>query len=207
MIKRDFMDVVQASHEYLTEILKPGDLAVDLTVGNGKDSLFLWHAVGPMGCVIGFDIQETALQNAAALLIKNGSDAALYIDKPVPEFLAAGAHLILADHAGWPDYVESTPKAVIANLGYLPGSDHSITTQIPSTISALKGAFERLPPGGRLAVVCYVGHPGGREEAEAVEELFQEAGKGSFRVTKTANESARDAPFLMVAEKTVTGDS
>lgn len=39
------------------QALRPGDTAVDATMGNGHDTLFLAQAVGPTGHVIGFDIQ------------------------------------------------------------------------------------------------------------------------------------------------------
>ena len=50
-------------HEILRPIIKPGDLVVDATLGNGFDTLFLAKAVGPQGKVIGFYIQECAIEN------------------------------------------------------------------------------------------------------------------------------------------------
>jgi hypothetical protein len=97
--------------------------------------------------------------------------------------------------------VNSPPKGIIANLGFLPGSDQGIVTQIPTTLAALKTGFEKLSAGGRLAVVCYVGHPGGREEADAVEELFNSQQEDKFRILSIANKLSEDSPFLLVGEK------
>ncbi len=60
--------VVLWAHQLLAEVLSPGDTAVDLTAGNGTDTLFLARLVGPVGRVIAFDIQQQALQNTAILL-------------------------------------------------------------------------------------------------------------------------------------------
>ena len=62
-------------------------------------------------------------------------------------------------------------------------------------------ALERLPVGGRLAVVCYLDHPGGLEEAEAVKALFAKEADGRFRVIRIDNYLYRKGPFLLVAER------
>ena len=54
------------------------------------------------------------------------------------------------------------------NLGYLPGTDQVTITQTDSTVEALQQAAEVLTPGGIITCICYPGHPGGLEEAEAV---------------------------------------
>ena len=54
------------------------------------------------------------------------------------------------------------------NLGYLPGGEKEIITRPATTLPALAQSLEILTPGGVLTVVCYRGHPGGREEYEAV---------------------------------------
>ncbi|MDP3333279.1 MAG: methyltransferase domain-containing protein, partial [Methylococcaceae bacterium] len=56
--------LVNVAHELLAERLQPGDIAIDATVGNGYDTLFLAEQVGETGKVFGFDIQHAALQEA-----------------------------------------------------------------------------------------------------------------------------------------------
>ena len=53
---------------WLRQALRPGAFAVDATVGNGYDTLFLAHEVGPEGRVLGFDVQKVALTNATEML-------------------------------------------------------------------------------------------------------------------------------------------
>ena len=45
---------------YMEEILRLGDIAVDATMGNGKDTQFLCELVGETGRVYAFDVQEEA---------------------------------------------------------------------------------------------------------------------------------------------------
>ncbi|MCB1093584.1 MAG: methyltransferase domain-containing protein, partial [Verrucomicrobiae bacterium] len=52
----------EMAHRLLAERLRPGDLAIDATVGNGHDTVFLAEAVGQAGQVIGFDIQPIAIE-------------------------------------------------------------------------------------------------------------------------------------------------
>jgi 16S rRNA C1402 N4-methylase RsmH len=198
---KNLVEITHWTHVTLAEVLTPGDLAVDLTVGNGKDALFLFNIVGIQGCVVGFDIQLEALQGTMSLLENVGADVKLHTEGAITGVPTPGVQLILADHARWADFVHGSPKAVIANLGYLPGGDHEIVTRAPTTEAALKAAMDKLAPGGRLAVVCYIEHPGGREEAEAVENLFSEQAGNRFQVLRIDNPLAATSPFLLVAEK------
>jgi len=194
-------DMTHWSHVALAEVLRPGDLAVDLTVGSGNDTAFLAEAVGPGGCVAGFDIQVKALEGAAAMLAGKGIEVTLHKERGEPGIPSSGVHLYLADHARWTDLVDGAPKAIIANLGYLPGYDQSLVTEAATTVAALSDALERLPVGGRLAVVCYQDHPGGREEGRAVKELLTRETHGAFRVLCIDNHLYLKGPFVMVAER------
>ena len=170
-------------------------------MGGGNDTEFLWKAVGPEGCVVGFDIQLKALESTAAMLASNGIESSLHKEPEEPEMRASGVHLYLADHSSWTDLVDGSPKAIIANLGYLPGSDQRIATQASTTVQALSAALKWLHIGGRLAVVCYLDHPGGQEEAEAVKDLLAKETDGRFRILYIDNYLFRKGPFLMVAER------
>ena len=50
-----------AASSWIEVALFDGALAIDATVGNGYDALFLAHRVGPKGKVLGFDVQKAAL--------------------------------------------------------------------------------------------------------------------------------------------------
>lgn len=147
---------------FLREILVPrieqGDTVLDLTAGLGRDTLFLAQAVGPQGRVHAFDIQAEALAETHRLLEEEG--------------VADRVELHEADHARVREFVTEPVKAAMFNLGYLPGSDHSVTTQAQSTVRALQGVLELLMEKGVLVLTVYRGHPGGEEEAGAVEKFL-----------------------------------
>ena len=61
-------------HKYfILEHLGEGDVAVDFTMGNGGDTLFLSKTVGESGRVYAFDIQEEALISTRAYLEENNA--------------------------------------------------------------------------------------------------------------------------------------
>jgi predicted methyltransferase len=143
-------------HRYL----RPGDVVIDATAGNGHDTLFLADSVGPLGKVYAIDIQPQAIERLRETLAKSG--------------LLDRVELVIADHANLEQIVAPKLHEAIScamfNLGYLPHSDKSITTNRTSTLAAIQGAFNLLKPGGLVTVIAYVGHAGGREEADGVEE-------------------------------------
>ncbi len=146
---------LEKSHKLISTLLKPGDKAVDATAGNGKDTLLLAHLVGSSGKVYSVDIQTEAIKKTSALLKTKG-----FLDR---------VELIQADHSHLSRLVPVPVKAVMFNLGYLPGGDHNIITRPESTIKAVESAINITEPGGLITIVAYHGHPGGKEELEALE--------------------------------------
>jgi predicted methyltransferase len=143
----------ELAHAALEAVLRPGDVAIDATVGNGHDTAFLAACVGPTGRVYAFDVQPVALAKAQASV---GALAQV-------RWVAAG-HQDLDTHVP-----RDVPvRAAMFNLGYLPGADRSIVTRPETTLAALHHILDRLTPGGRVTLVLYTGHEGGRAEAEAV---------------------------------------
>ena len=193
--------IVSWGHELLAEVVSPGDLVVDLTAGNGHDTLKLAHLVGPGGQVIAFDIQQSALDATRTRL----TEMTLPVrDNCVPcKALErqAGIDLVLGSHAFFADVVPSNPVGVIANLGYFPGGDKTLITLPTSTLAALQVACEALVVGGRMAIAVYSGHPGGDVEAEAVSHFFSELNQDNFQVLLIRVQNRPQAPFLLVAEK------
>ena len=54
-------------------------------------------------------------------------------------------------------YITTPLKAVMFNLGYLPGGDHNISTQPDTTIRAIKNALSLLDRMGIIVIVIYYG--------------------------------------------------
>lgn len=152
------LSLVQQAHTALVNIIHDGDNAIDATVGNGHDTLFLARRVGEHGKVYGFDIQEAALDEAYRRLSEGGLAQRVSLYHAGHEVMAA----VLSES------LQGRVKAVMFNLGYLPGGDKQRTTSMSTTLAALEQARTLLMPGGVISVLAYTGHPGGREEAEVV---------------------------------------
>lgn len=188
-----------SAHLELAPVLGQGDLAVDLTAGNGFDTLFLHSRVGPDGRILAFDVQKRALAATAERLREAGASV---MDWPGSEAVSGGVLLIHDSHCRLDEYLKEAPRAVIANLGYLPGGDPALTTRTASTLKAVEKALTLLAPGGRLAVVVYPGHPGGREEGERMEDLFAGLSPRQWSAVRRHGLNRREAPYVLVAEKT-----
>ncbi len=155
--------------EYFIEnYINCGDTAVDATAGNGNDTLKLCEAVKEDGKVYAFDIQETALKETQKKLTKKGY---------------SNAELILASHSNMDKYVTHKVRAVIFNLGYLPGGDHKVCTHADTSIEAIAKALSIIDDGGFVSVTIYHGKDTGTEEKEAVMEYLKTVNHKEYTVT------------------------
>ncbi len=193
--------VVSWGHEFLAEVIEPGQLVVDLTAGNGHDTLMLQQLVGPTGQVIAFDIQSVALQNTQQRLAESGVASRRWQAGQAPIPSAAGVDLVAAGHQDLQGFLPTAPQGIIANLGYFPSGDRQIVTQPETTLRALQQSCKLLAPGGRLAVVVYTGHQGGQEEGAAVDGFFSDLNRDDFQTLQLKVTNRPEAPYLQVAEK------
>jgi hypothetical protein len=147
---------------WITASLPEGGFAVDATVGNGYDTLFLADRVGKNGRVLGFDVQKMALNNASELIRFAGN-----LDR---------VRLVLGCHSGLARALMGYPRvdAAMFNLGYLPRGDRRIVTRPSTTIPAIAALVERLAPNGRISIIAYRGHPEGPEEYQAVRDFLEQ---------------------------------
>lgn len=198
--KRDLVNVVHWGHDLLTEVLNDGDLAVDLTAGNGHDTLALCRMTGEAGQVIACDVQEQALTATGERLQQTQIEWRLHTEAKQLR-AQAGVDLLKMDHAQISAVLPGSPKGIVANLGYLPGGDQSLVTRPETTLAALKSCCELLARGGRMAVVVYPGHVGGAEEAAGVTEFFAGLDTARFQVLQLCICNRPQAPFLMMTEK------
>ncbi|MCC5812579.1 MAG: methyltransferase domain-containing protein [Ectothiorhodospiraceae bacterium] len=153
------------AQEWIVQAIAPGDTVLDATVGNGHDTLFLAERVAPGGCVWGLDIQQAAL-DAARERLAAVTDLRL--------------ELRLLGHEHLSSLNTGALKAAMFNLGYLPGSSHTVVTRPDTTCRALEQVVARLRPGGRCSILAYIGHPGGAEEADAVRQWCATLEPGRF---------------------------
>lgn len=181
------------ARSYLSQVVREGDWVVDATLGKGRDLLFLCELVGEPGKVFGFDIQEEALSYTNKILEEKG-----WLKR---------VQLIHESHAYLSKYlVPKSIKAVMFNLGYLPGGDHSIITKPDSTLAALNQSLEILDDGGIITIVVYYGHPGGILEKRYVEDFLSKLDSHLYSVVKIDFFNRQNnPPLLMIVEKREKG--
>ncbi|MGK2905557.1 MAG: class I SAM-dependent methyltransferase [Desulfuromonadales bacterium] len=195
------INFVSWSQQLVGEILHPGDLAVDLTAGKGRDTYSLAKAVGSEGQVVAFDLQATALEQAMRLL----QDHNIFVNNwPAGQAIPkqAGIFLVHSCHSSLGKILQHPAKAIMANLGYLPGGDPMLITRPDSTLAALQQSLHLLVPGGRLAVIVYPGHPGGEDERAVVDKFFRDLPREQWHVLSMRALNHNAAPYLHVAERT-----
>ncbi|MEK4426690.1 class I SAM-dependent methyltransferase [Solibacillus sp. FSL K6-1523] len=180
--------VLQYAQNLLQMSIGEGDIAVDATAGNGHDTLFLANLVGDDGYVYAFDVQKEAVNATLHRLLDNS--------------LEHRAVVLRDGHENIGKYVAKPVAGAIFNLGYLPGSDHSIITKPNTTIQALKTLLPLLKIGGVIVLVVYHGHVGGKEERDEVIRFVSELPQKSVHVLKYEFLNQKnDPPFVIALEK------
>lgn len=182
------VDLVGLHKHFIMEHLKEGDTAVDFTMGNGNDTLFLSRAVGESGKVYAFDIQEEAIESTRAYLTECSA----------PENYT----LICASHHRVKEFVNEPIKAGMFNLGYLPRSGKkAVTTMRETTMPAVKAALELLAPDGVLIVAIYPGHEEGALEGEMLREYFSTLSRFRICPSEFRILNSPTSPYFFLVEK------
>jgi predicted methyltransferase len=177
-------NALSISHLVMKAFIQPGDTVIDGTMGRGRDTLFLSNAVGPTGKVYSFDIQEQALAITRALLIDSGSHQ--------------NYELIHDSHENADKHVTGMIDAAMFNLGYMPGGDHSITTNAVSTLSAIKVCMGLLKPLGIITICVYYGHTEGLEEKKQLIDFLVNVDNKAFAVSKLDFLNQPNAPPQLI---------
>lgn len=156
-------------HHFIREQVKPGDVCIDATMGNGNDTALLSQLAGENGRVLAFDIQELALQRTA--------------EKLRTEHCPDNCRLIMRSHECMEDYAEEESVSCITfNFGYLPGGDHGLATCAESSIRAIACGLRLLKEQGLMTLCIYSGGDSGFAERDAVLQYVRELDSGSYLV-------------------------
>jgi demethylmenaquinone methyltransferase/2-methoxy-6-polyprenyl-1,4-benzoquinol methylase len=107
--------------------LKPGDTVLEVAVGTGRNLAYLVDAVGPTGTVIGVDLSPGMLREAARMVERRGWRNVELIEGDATK-LDLGRDL----------------DAIFFSLSW---------SVIPAPVAALSRVWDRLCPGGRVAVM------------------------------------------------------
>lgn len=170
-----------------------GDIAVDATVGNGHDTVFLANIVGETGKVYGFDVQEEAIARTMERLETEGVNRGIV-------YLFQKSHAFLKTVI--PEAEHGKISGAIFNLGYLPGGDKAIVTQAESTISAVEQLLEIMAPEGIIVLVIYHGHEQGAIERDELLAYCKQLDQKSAHVLQYQFiNQVNNPPFIVAIEK------
>ncbi|TCS95938.1 class I SAM-dependent methyltransferase [Hazenella coriacea] len=182
---------LQSAKDWIQKALPSGGTAIDATVGNGHDTLFLAEQVGHHGHVMGFDIQKEAIASAHQRLHLAGQDEQV-------QLVTLGHHLMdQVLPSEWKEQIH----VFMFNLGYLPHGNPEIITFSDTTLPALQIACEWLAPGGLITIALYTGHPGGQQESDAVIHWAKQLPPKKYQVLWQQIVNRTHAPSLLVIEK------
>lgn len=184
--------ILPFARKLLELAVKPGDIAVDATVGNGHDTIFLANLVGSTGRVYGFDIQDQALMSCKTKLREHE------LQDQVTLF-----------HQGHQHVAECIPPlhygkitGAIFNLGYLPGGEKSIVTVPQTTIEAIDQLLQIMAPEGIIVIVIYHGHLEGAVERDYLLRYVKSLHQNTAHVLKYKFLNQKNnPPFIIAIEK------
>lgn len=164
---------IQQAHAVWRDHLRPTDIVIDATCGNGHDTLVLASLAHH---VYALDIQKEALETTKKRL--SGYTNITYCHQC---------------HSTLPDV---SPALIVYNLGYLPGGDKEVTTMTATTLRSLEQARTILAPGGMISITLYPGHREGEYETEAI--LKQLPSLQSWQHRLIENKDRPTAPKLLL---------
>lgn len=161
--------ITQWCHHFIEQQVKPGDICIDATMGNGHDTELLCRLVGSTGTVLAFDIQKTALTNTQKRLW----------NADVPD----NYRLILDSHSHMDQYADADSISCITfNFGYLPGGDHALATRPDTSIQAIEQGLSLLKKDGLMSLCIYSGGDSGFEERDALLSFLKELNPKKYLV-------------------------
>lgn len=152
-------------------------VAVDMTVGNGNDTLFLAKIAST---VYGFDIQAEALSATQKRLKDNH---------------ITNCQLFETGHEHFDIRVPDNVDLAVYNLGYLPGGDKTITTQAQTTLESLERLLPKLNKNALVVLVVYQGHDD--KEKQALEAYARTLPVPAYDVFSFSSLNTVDAPSII----------
>lgn len=164
------INTLQIVKDMINDNVKEGDIVLDCTVGNGNDTMSLAKLVGQTGKVYGFDIQKKAID--------------ITLEQLTCENINNRVRLIEDGHENIDFYIDEKLDFIVYNLGYLPKGDKTIKTNKDTTLISLKKSLNLLNNNGIILITCYMGHEGGLDEKDVVEELLSTLDQKIYNVIK-----------------------
>ncbi len=167
---KNIINVLKITKDLMEKNVKVGDRVLDCTLGKGNDSLNLARLVGDKGKVYGFDIQDFAIEKTREKLAK--------------ENLLGQVEIIKDSHENIDKYIVEPLDFIIYNLGYLPGGNKEIITRGETSLTSIIKGLELLKENGLMVIVTYIGHKGGLEEFNLINDYLKKLNQKEYNVLK-----------------------
>ena len=165
-------------HKYIGTLINSQDICVDMTLGNGNDSLLLCRLAKK---VYGFDINEEAIVSSKQRL--KDYNNIIYIND---------------NHINIDKYINERIKLAIFNLGYLPHSDSSITTKPEDTLLAFKKVFDLLVDNGYIIITFYFGQDNGKDEYYLLDKYIKD---NNLNIITKYKQNKIESPLTYIIKK------
>lgn len=178
------LSILNRSRLLMEENLKPNDLVIDATIGNGKDSKFLLNIIDK-GHLFGFDIQTGAINNTKESLKE-------YENYTLFNTSHENIYELLKEY-------KSKISLIVFNLGYLPKGNEKITTNYKSTIKAIKEGIKLLNKKGHIVITIYPGHKEGLKESIELKKFLNK--EKSIIYNEYHNTDNEIAPYVIDIKK------
>jgi len=174
--------IIDFAHQVLRDNTARDDIALDLTIGNGHDTLLL---VELAAFVYGFDIQEQAILETKKRLSKYNN----YL-------------LIHDNHINFLQYAKNHFNVAIMNLGYLPGGNKQITTMAISTLPTVEAVLKNINVLGILIIVVYPGHKEGKHEGKLLDIYLSKLNQQEYSILKYQFINQKNnPPYLLIIRR------
>ncbi|MDQ0215767.1 16S rRNA C1402 N4-methylase RsmH [Oikeobacillus pervagus] len=184
--------ILPFARKLLQKSVQDGSIAIDATIGNGNDTVFLANLVGDSGHVFGFDIQKQAINKTKERLAKEK-----LLDRTTL-FLQGHEHISELI----PDDLQKRVSGAIFNLGYLPKGDKSIVTKPDTTISAVEQLLKMMSSEGIIVLVIYHGHEEGAVERDELLHFVKKLDQSKVHVLQYQFiNQQNNPPFIIALEK------
>lgn len=160
------------------KFIKPGDITVDATCGNGFDTLRLSKLSKK---VFAFDIQKEAIKRTKKILDDNNvcnvtliNDSNENIRKDLKEY-------------------DKKVSLIMFNLGYLPNFNKDVMTNAKTSLKSIKESIKMLNKKGIILVTCYP-H---KEDVKESKAIINYLDKNNINYIIYRNTNNKNAPFLI----------
>ena len=179
-----FQSHLDLAHKMWPQLIDRHSVVIDSTCGNGHDSAFL-ASLNPLKLFC-LDVQIEAIEATQKRL--KGCDCEVLTFQQC--------------HSTFPkDILESSVSLIVYNLGYLPGGDKNLTTQVATTLESLNQAIKLLKTGGVISITCYPGHEEGAKEELSLIEWGQSLDPAEWSFSVHQFKNRQKSPSLLLIQK------